>query len=842
MVICNLLDVLEGFDRLGRREALCYVGSVTRRRYSYADVCRRVAQFAATLHSRGVTSGSRVVIWSENRPEWVFAYWAVQFLGAVAVPVDAAFSPELVGRLAKVAHAKILLFGRATRALPDIPSLPLSELAGGEVRPPLPADLSPQRPAQILFTSGTTGEPRGVVHTHRLLAQSLQPFADEFARYRLLAAPFQPIRILCLVPLSHVFGQTMGLFLPPLLGGSVVFTTTNSPGKIADLLRRERITVLAAVPKWLMNFREFLRKHPAYRETSLRFRGWPGVAERWWKYRKLHRVLGWKFWAVVTGGAAVPAELEEFFSSLGILLVQGYSLTEAGPVVAVNHPFRSRRRSLGAPLPGREVRVAPNGELTVRVNEPVQLLTREGIQRLDRDGWVRTGDLVERDAEGRLYFHGRKKEVIVTAEGLNVFPEDVEPLLLRQPGVRDAAVIPWPVAGGEVPAAVLVLDTSVDPGAVVAAANQHLEAHQRIRHWFVWPEAELPRTASTGKLQRTAVRERLLHGARKTPDHPDAQKKDALEEFTRAILEGTPLERTADTRLDEELGMGSLDRVRLMLSLEQALGRELDEGEFARVRTLGELQKLVDRARAGDERARRRPTRALQMPRWTLSPPARLVRFLVRELIAVPLVRSLLPLEVRGAEQLKRYNGDPLLFAANHQSLLDVIVILAALPRHLRSAIAPAMALERFPGKFRPADCRLFERLRHRIEYVLACLLFAAFPLPQRSTGLRAVLDYLGELLECGYHPLIFPEGERSPSEELLPLRPGVVILARELELPIQVVRLEGVGRVLPIGAAWPQRHPVRVSFGSRLQVAPDEPAERVLERLAREFERLRDS
>ncbi|GAB4232804.1 MAG: AMP-binding protein [Acidobacteriota bacterium] len=839
MVIRSLLDIIGEFDRLGRREAVRYVGPVARRRYSYADVSRRVAGFAASLHDLGVGPGSRVVFWSENRPEWVFAYWAVQALGAVPVPVDAAFSASLVRRLVKAAEAKLVLFGRQTGPVSGILSVPLYQLPDSAGAAPQRQVVEPGQPAQILFTSGTTGEPKGVVHTHRLLAQSLQPFADEFARYRWLAAPFQPIRILCLVPLSHVFGQAMGLLLPPLLGGSVVFTPETNPRRIAELLRRERVTVLAAVPKWLANFREFLTRHPAYRESAVKHRGWLGVAERWWRYRQLHRMLGWKFWAVVTGGAAVPAELEEFFGKIGILLIQGYSLTEAGPIVAVNHPFRSRRRSLGTPLPGREVQVTPNGELMVRVNEPVQVLTEAGIQRIDRDGWMATGDLVARDAEGRLYFHGRRKEVIVTAEGLNVYPEDLEPLLLRQPGVRDAAVIPWATADGEVPAAVLVLEPGAEPGKIVATVNRGLEVHQRIKQWFVWPESELPRTPSTGKLQRTAVRERLLRAREETPEEPGPKQEESVAELASAILEGKLLHRVPDARLDEELGLGSLDRVRLMISLEQALGRDLDEEEFAGVRTLGDLHELVARVGAGQDAGTRRQPPAVRMPRWTLAVPARLVRWAVRELIVVPLARGLLPLEVQGVEALERDDCDRLLFAANHQSLLDVIVILAALPRRWRSTIAPAMVLERFPGKFRPAECRLFERLRDRVEYFLACLLFAAFPLPQRSSGLREVLAFLGELLDRGYNPLIFPEGERSHTEELLPLRPGVVILARELEIPIQVVRLRGVGRVLPVGAAWPRRHPVSVRFGARLQLPPGEAVEETLQRLSREFARL---
>ena len=140
---------------------------------------------------------------------------------------------------------------------------------------------------------------------------------------------------------------------------------------------------------------------------------------RWWRYRRIHRQFGWKFWAFVVGGASIEPELEEFWGQLGFLLIQGYGLTEASPVVAVNHPFDARRGSLGKVVPGQDVIIAPDGEILVRGES----VTKE------RGEWLHTGDIGSIDAEGRLYFRGRKKDLIVTGEGLNVYPHDVETVL-----------------------------------------------------------------------------------------------------------------------------------------------------------------------------------------------------------------------------------------------------------------------------------------------------------------------------------------------------------------------------------------------------------------------------
>src|SRR5262249_33109272 len=165
---------------------------------------------------------------------------------------------------------------------------------------------------------------------------------------------------------------------------------------------------------------------------------------RWWRYRKAHRLFGWKFWTFIVGAAPLDPELEEFWSRLGFLVIQGYGLTETAPIVTLNHPFHARRGTGGKPIAGVEVRIAPDGEVVVRGENVTTGYFNAGQADslpCSEDGWFHTGDIGAIDAEGRLSVRGRKKEVIVTPEGLNVFPEDVERVLDRQPGVRESAVV-----------------------------------------------------------------------------------------------------------------------------------------------------------------------------------------------------------------------------------------------------------------------------------------------------------------------------------------------------------------------------------------------------------------
>ncbi|HRR25566.1 MAG TPA: AMP-binding protein [Acidobacteriota bacterium] len=831
-MINSLIDVLEAGRRVSRREAVRFVTRSGSWGWSYETLRRHVESTAAWLTDDGVRRGDRVALWSENRPEWLAAFWAVQLVGAVAVPIDYASSPRLAQRFVQAADCSLLLYGTGTTNLPDVKSFPLldipfTEHAAVNWNPPEPDDI-----AQILFTSGTTGQPKGVVHRHRLLADNLQPFAAEFARYRMLAAPFQPIRILCLLPLSHVFGQTMGLFLPPLLGGSVVLAPDALPSDVARILRENRVTVLATVPWFLDHFTACVKQLPGYGPKSLRYSGWVGAAERWWKYRSVHRRLGWKFWAVVTGGAAVPQHLGNFWSDLGILLIQGYSLTEAGPVVAVNHPFRNRPGSLGTPVGKRAIRISEDGEVWVHLPSPVEVLADGQPQPVSDDGWIGTGDLVQQDADGRLYFRGRKKEVIVTGEGFNVYPDDVEPVLREQPGIRDACIVPWTEDGSEVPAVVLVLDDSSRASDVVARANRKLEHYQRIRRWFVWPEPELPRTSATGKLKRAEIRRRLEAGD--LQGGPGSAAGEAVKLTRRPgwlhLAHGSP---------EELLKLTSLEQVELLEELEQILGKHLPEAEFTNLRTVGDLQTWIQRNAQPPDISDEDAGRPIAFPRWTLSFFPRLIRAVVREGIALPLLRALLPLRIEGSDRFRAGPSGPLLFAANHQSLLDVLILWAALPASWRSRLAPAVRMERFAGRFAPEGRPFFTRVRHRIEYISACLLFCVFPLPQRSAGLRSALHYATELAARGYHLVIFPEGERSSDGRLLPFKPGIISLARQLQIPVQTVYLDGVWRVLPREARWPRRFPVTVRFGPRLRIHPTEKVEPALERLAEIFHNL---
>ena len=681
--------------------------------------------------------------------------------------------------------------------------------------------LSPDDVVEIVYTSGTTGDPMGVVHRHKNICANLTPIQVEMRKYEKWARPFQPVRILDMLPLSHLFGQSLGIFVPPLLGGACVFMREMHAGAILGTIRRERVSVLVSVPKLLMNLaHEVERKfHPP--NVPPKRKAISGILERWWRYRKVHAGLGFKFWALVVGGAEVNAEVEAFWTRLGFLVVQGYGLTETSPVVALNHPFNARSGSIGKPLHGQEVKIAPDGEILVRGESVIHdyVGARAGEQgRIDEQGWLHTGDIGEIDSEGRLYCKGRKKEMIVTSEGLNVYPQDVEGVLSAMPQVKESAVVAVRRVGEEqVHAALILRDASADPTAIVAEANRRLESHQRIQNWSVWPEEDFPRTASTMKVKRGEVAWRIAQG--------QTSGKSECAESILARLKGGA---TTDA---QDLGISSLERVELLSELESHYGVELDERRFAEISSIDELNALLHEASEEPARAER-----VLLPRWNRSFPVHALRFVIFQAVIIPLFRNLLTLEVEGAENLKDLNR-PVLFASNHQSHLDTPAIFAALPPEWRYRVSPAMSQDYFRAWLEPRSAPWRKRLASMFEYFLVTAIFNAYPLPQRMAGVRRALKYTGELIDQGYCPLVFPEGKRTPDGTLQPFKTGSGLMATRLRAPVVPIRVAGLFEIYSIHDHWPKRGTVRVTIGAPLHFADEsdeEAATRAIEQAIR--------
>jgi long-chain acyl-CoA synthetase len=778
----TLLDLLSVIQHSGQREAVRSTDAYRTRVVSYANLYSMIGGVADYFEREGIGRGDRIMIWGENSPEWLATFWACVARGIEAVPVDFRFSVDLIGRIQLEARPRLLIFG--DRVHPE--SLPAEKLSFAQIaalpkNPHLqPEQISADDVVEVVYTSGTTGAPKGVVHRHRNICANLTPFQKEINRYKRWAAPFQPIRILNLLPLSHMFGQSMGLFIPLLLQGSVTFMNELHPATIIRTIRLHRVSVVVSVPRILENLRnEVVRRfHLPEPPTGS---GLYGVARKWWRYREVHGLFGWKFWAFVVGGARVDPELEEFWGRLGFVVVQGYGLTETSPVVAVNHPFSAQRGSLGKVLDGQEVQIAPDGEILVRGESVVT----------DGGGWLHTGDLGEIDGEGRLYYRGRKKDLIVTPEGLNVHPEDVERVLNQFPEVRESAVV---AANDQVHAALILTGTPVNVDTLIQRANDQLEAHQRIRHWSIWPEEDFPRTASTLKVKRNEVAASVARGQ----SRPESMDSNSVR---------------VDQRYDNIATLSSLERVELLADLESLHGIELDEEAFSKLTSAKELEQWIRNPPPAQ--------REISVSRWPGFFITRWLRTTFQHTVMLPLFHHYMELTVAGIEYLTDIEP-PVIFAANHTSHLDTIAIVAGLPFRWRRSLAPAMMQEHFRAKFEPQGFSRKEVWIARIQYMLARGLLNTYPLPQQMAGVRKALQYTSDLAGRGYCPLVYPEGIRTPDGTIGSFKPGIGMMANRLGVPIVPVRLDGLFEIYSIHHNWPGRGAIHMTIGKPLKFSPD--------------------
>jgi len=826
----SLLEHLEYFSRFAGETAFVQQRGLRRERWSYQDVLDYAWDFAAELRSRGISPGAHVLLWGADSAEWVGAFLGCITQGVVAVPLDRAGTAEFAARVFSQLNAALVCGDRmileGARLGPKLAFVDVRRGSATAALPRQPAELNRESVLQVLFTSGTTAEPRGVVMTHGNVLANLGPIEREIEKYRRYERPFHPLRFLQTVPLSHVFGQMMGIFIPPLLGATVVFAEGLNAETLNTTIRRERVSVLVATPRVVETVQSRLERAHHITAQELERAAQSHFLKRWWRFRRVHRAMGWKFWAIVCGGAALEPGAEEFWRRLGYVVLQGYGLTESTSLVSMNHPFRRGAGSVGKVLPGREMKLAPDGEILVRGENIASRYWQAGrlLPIAGDEGWFHTGDLGELDAGGHLHFKGRKKSVIVTPEGLNVYPADVERALRTQPGMRDVVVFGRTRGGNAEVAAVLLLGGGTDAEAAVRAANEQLAPYQRIRWWSVWPEPDFPRTAT--QKPKLAEIEARAFAARETAQSVAAKDAGPVAEALRRLRGGEERNLSAETRLDQDLGLSSIERVELMCALEEKYNLRLDESTFAEARTVEEVEQLLATPES-DLTSNEYPN-----PKWALRAPVRWLRLAVYYLLTWPATRVLAKPRVEYApgarEQLRQLTG-PVLVIANHVTYIDAGLILFALPKRWRHRMAIAMRGELLREmRHPPRDGPLLERAAYAAGYWLVTALFNVFPLPQYS-GFRQSFSYAGEAADRGWSVLVFPEGSRTQNGEIGGFRSGTGLLAQQLRLPVVPVRIHGLFAAKQrhrrgwLHGLWLKRGELRMVIGEPWMAGRDE-------------------
>ena len=846
----TVTSYLDGFLLRGNETAFAHRHGLRVKRWSYRQLAKTAMRFARELEARRIVKGDRVLLRARNSPEWVSAFFGCLLRGVIVVPLDLQSELGFVKRVQEQVGAKLALCDAAASGLVEqtLPVIELDELSSQIAhRSSSPYPITDNRyddTAEIVFTSGATAEPKGVLITHRNLMANLTPLEREIKRYLKWERLVHPVRFLNLLPLSHVFGQFLGIFVPQLLSGEVFLQESLSPSQIVQTVKRERISVIITVPRILDALREKIESDYEARgqldkfQNAIASSAGRNFLRRWWTFHTIHNMFGWKFWAFISGGATLNPDTEQFWQRLGFAVIQGYGMTETASLISVNHPFKKGRGSIGKVLPGQEVKLAENGEILVRgENVSPGYWKDEGQLSTTEDGWFRTGDVGEVDEQRNLYFKGRNREVIVTSAGVNIYPADIECVLERQPEMRAAVVIEIEGPHGLEPLAVLIFrDDHANAEAVVNRVNRLLAPHQQIRRWFVWPGEDCPRTP-THKVRKQLVGEVVsaeLAGAARISGCAAASvtghSYDLIEIIAR-ISKDVPAKLGPAAKLGADLKLDSLGRVELLSALEDRYQLEIDEATFTDATTLGEVEKIIREGR--HEEAVSYP-----YPQWQQRWPLSWLRIALLYLIVLPVTRVMGWPRIRGKEYLRNVRG-PLVFICNHVTMADHALVLLALPGGFRTRMAIAMDGEQLREWLHPQPgTGVLTRLLYLLEYVSVVFFFNVFSMPQKS-GFRRSFLFAGEMMDRGFSLLVFPEGQRTKHGAMNPFRPGAGLLIQKLAAPVVPMRIDGLWELKKANRHFAGPGEVSVIIGEPVTYSPQQDPEAIVTNLAEQVRAL---
>ena len=834
----NLVDLLDrAADRYGAQVAMiARRPSGEQSQVTYRELRDKARRAALLLATRGIKPGDRVLLIAENSPDWVLGYFAILCAGAIAVPLDHLMSAEELAPICKIAEPSAALrsatvhqrLGSAIKdAVPKIVELDLAELGrpfilrGDTKSPPAP----PERKAlaSIVFTSGSTGAPKGVMLTHG-------NFGAEIAMLSRVFVLGGDDVVLSLLPLHHTFEFTCGMLLPLASGATIAYPLEVDAKTLSRTLADIRPTALIGVPAvWEAIHRRIIDEveargpffHAAFdrlRDLNRRLDSDYGLNFGSIVFRQMHSALGGRLKLAVSGGSALPRRVADFFNDIGIPLLEGYGMTEAAPVLAVARPDEPLKvGSVGKPLNGVEIKLEPEGEqvgsIVVRGSNVMAGYYRNDVATGEvlKDGWLHTGDLGRFDDEGRLYVVGRAKEVIVDSGGNNIYIEEVEEAYGRSHYVKEMAVVGLNVGRSEQVAALVVPAYARGESRRAVEdrlrgdfekVGKELSPHKRIRI-VRFTDVELPRTR-TRKIKRpevVAILRRMLEARIANATVVDTEVEQWLADAL-ANITSEPVSITLGTQLIEDLGLDSLAMAEIGEIIGERAGRDISPEEISDLRTVADLQHLA--SQPGVNGRPRLPSYARFAEPYTIQLPAPL-RTLGRSALRSTqraLFEGWLKPQILGRGNIPANSN--FIVVANHSSHLDFGLVGYALGK-----IGDDLRVLAAKDYFFNTPARRF----------LASNFTSLMPFDRERAQLESLEDALAELAK-GRSVLMFPEGTRSPGNEVQEFKSGAGFLALRSRCDVLPVLIRGTHEVLGKGSLFPRRHPVEVRIGAPITAA----------------------
>ncbi len=871
---------------------------------TYAELRRMAESVGRWITEQGFAHGSRLGIVADNHPRWVAAYLGIIAAGCSVVPLDTALHADQLTKLLKDSGTSALFCdGKHARVSRDAVAdlniglvlMDPDRMAQGATYEPWlgnlpaifaggpgkfqPAPSAADDLASLIYTSGTTADPKGVMLTHA-------NFLGEVEAVFNWVDIGPPDALLGVLPMFHILAQMANLLLPLVKGSRVVYLETLNTTELLRALRERNITAFAVVPQffYLIHERIFQEVHKRGALTQKIFKSLMGLNRMLRKvginagrilFGKVHETLGTKMRYLVTGGSRFDPEIAEDFYDLGIDVLQAYGLTETTAAVYANSPANNVIGSVGKAMKGVEGKIVyatddpqpqeDGGPATGEIALRGPLVMKGYWNRPDataaalRDGWFYTGDLGYFDSDNNLFLTGRKKELIILSNGKNIFPEEVETHYLKSPYIKEVAVMGLegkPGEGDRLHAVIVPNFDVLRQKKIVNARevirydieslSQQIASTKRIGSYEIWQE-DLPRT-TTRKIKRFEVEKRVrAKQARKAADDSDLAAEQTLTaeemgwldqpDVQRALKIVREAARTAPPslrpthNLELDLGLDSMQRVELLSQIEGQLGGNVEESQLAGIYTVRDLvDAVLQSAASGAGGAGTRTTFAgwkailaeqpdanEVLPLVQPQPISAAFWYLVSRLIQV-IALDRFHLQVRGIDNLPKNSA--FIISSNHQSYLDPPILGSVFPREVFEKVFAVGTSEIFGEGFM---LRLARSLRIIVVDPDANLIPA---MRAGAFGLRQ-----------GRPLILYPEGERSIDGTPKIFKKGAAILSIHMQVPIVPVAIEGFYEAWPRNKTFQKFAPLKMVFGSPILPPPEsEASEAAYEKLTAEL------
>jgi long-chain acyl-CoA synthetase len=830
-------DLLELFETTTKRHATRVAMRIERdgrqEQYTYADMRELATRAAAFFVSQGIKPGERIMLYSRNAPEWGMTYFGVIKAGAVCIPVDPESSTEKVVSFARAGDAagivisqeihdehpdlaeKLLAAGLPTRIWHFAEVFAMTDEQTEDERIALlPTRVQAQTIASLIFTSGTTGQPKAVMLSHRNLTSMTSMLSS-------IIEMTTSDGVLSVLPLHHTFEFSTGFLAPLSRGAQITYMEELTSEALTRAIRNGHVTGMVGVPAvWELLHRRIKTKFNERSEMVGRSLELLMRANAWLRdntpvnlghliFYPIHEGMGGRIRYLISGGSALSEEVQKDFHGLGFTILEGYGLTEASPVLTVTRPQNKLiSGTVGKPLPGIEVKILePNasgiGEVIARgPNVMIGYYENEDATRKTLiNRWLHTGDIGKLDDEGNLYLVGRSKEVILDASGKNVYPDEVEEAYDTSPFIKELSIVGLPDGLGEKVACMIVPNYEYDATLTREEVRKRIEEHfrdvsstlpfyKRVKVYHFW-DNELPRTA-TRKVKRTEVLEtmQVLEKSAKATTRVAAREEKTgdvtwLLDIVAAVSGRPRSEISFNSRLSD-LGFDSLMYVELATAIENAGGTLASPDTLMEVHDLRELSSVVSRQSSATKRKQatahveteRVPDDEIRIPAFVRNVGNKGLDALQRVFY-----EKFLHTKYEGRTNIPVHTN--FIVAPNHSSHLDMGLAKMALGDAGRDLVALAAADYFFDNRYKRAYMENFTNL---------------VPI-ERSGSLRQSLRHARSFLDRGYNALIFPEGTRSLTGEIAEFKPILGYLALSCRVGILPMFLSGTHAAMPKGS-----------------------------------------